>query len=223
MKKVRGIGLLILAVTTVVLSGCGGGSEIAFSDVEAAKEALNTASVVSFSGDFEAVNQRTGVLADGQVAGYMEESGFLDPRWTITIDGTTWFYVKIVTDEPINENEGNVVKATTYGFYDANDTCLGYAQQQAVKGQGYYNIYFLDADGNPKDYYADEDGKYIYDSEGNIIATGTAEYDGFFSSRYCHIQIEMEKDCNTQVNFMDRMAMYFRLYRDLNDDYSNKL
>ena len=157
MKREKRIAMILATLAATVLCGCGGASTIAFVSEKAAKEALNTAGTVHFDGDVKAVNQGTDILADGQVAGYMEETGFFDTKWTVSIDGNTWFYAKFVTDEPINENTDTLVSATTYGFYDADDTCIGYAQEQAVKGEGGdYYICYMDADGNPKDYYSNQ-------------------------------------------------------------------
>lgn len=104
-------GLLLAGVAAVgLLSGCGEGPET-ISDAQKAKEALDTASSIYFTGDVEAVNQKTDILADEKVAGHMEESGFFNTKWTITVDGETWFYMKIVTDEPINEDTDEYVSA----------------------------------------------------------------------------------------------------------------
>lgn len=219
MKKKKWAGLLLSGIMAAVLSGCGVASKIEFSDAEAAKEALNTASTIYFSGDLEAVNQTTNILADEKVAGYMEESGFVNTKWTVTVDDQTWFYLKLVNDGPVTEDEEDIVKAGTFGYYDENDNCLGYAQERARKseeGSAYY-IYYLDADGNPKDYYTDEKGNYTYDSEGNLIATGKAEMESMLSGRYCYVQIDMEEGSDTQIDFMDKMAMYITLYDELYD------
>ena len=116
MKREKRIAMILATLAATVLCGCGGASTIAFVSEKAAKEALNTAGTVHFDGDVKAVNQGTDILADGQVAGYMEETGFFDTKWTVSIDGNTWFYAKFVTDEPINENTDTLVSATTYGF-----------------------------------------------------------------------------------------------------------
>ena len=222
MKRERRIGIILATIATTALCGCGGPSTVAFSDEEAAKEALNTARTVHFDGDVKAVNQGTDILADEQVAGYMEETGFFNTRWTVSIDGNTWFYAKFVSDEPINENTDTLVSATTYGFYDANDTCIGYAQEQAVKGEsGDYYICYMDADGNPKDYYSNEKATQTYDSEGNLIATGTVDFNGFFESQHCYVEITAEEGSTTQMDFVDKMAMYLYLFSDFDSKYSD--
>lgn len=222
MKRERRIGIILATIATTALCGCGGASTVAFSDEEAAKEALNTARTVHFDGDVKAVNQGTDILADEQVAGYMEETGFFNTRWTVSIDGNIWFYAKFVSDEPINENTDTLVSATTYGFYDANDTCIGYAQEQAVKGEsGDYYICYMDADGNPKDYYSNEKATQTYDSEGNLIATGTVDFNGFFESQHCYVEITAEEGSTTQMDFVDKMAMYLYLFSDFDSKYSD--
>lgn len=219
MRKKFFTGLMLAGVVTVVLSGCSGEAETAFPDAETAKTALDDADSVCFEGHYKDVNQKGNVLADGKVAGYMEESGFLNTRWTITIDGQTWFYVKIVTDEWINEDTQEYVSAATYGYYDENDNCLGYAQERAWKGSDDHSYYFcyLDADGNAKDYYSDEYGYCTWDADGNQIATG--DYEVAWTGDDYQVQIDMEEGCGTQIDFMDKTALYIKLYDELYDRY----
>ena len=202
--------MILGTLATTVLCGCGGASAIAFSNEEAAKDALNTAGTVHFDGDVKAVNQGTDILADGQVAGYMEETGFFDTKWTVSVDGEDWFYVKYVTDEPINNMEG-VNSGSTYGYYDMDDNCLGYAQDRIIETDALerdYYMVFLDAEGNPReDYLAEEKGRYLYDYDGNVIGEGYADMDSFFSDA-CHVEVQTD----TEMNFMDKFAMYMRLF-----------
>ncbi len=204
----------------MVCSGCGA-SKVEYEDSKAAKKAMNNATNIFMESNIEEPNQKTDIKADGMVAGYMEESGIFHTKWTISIDGETWFYVKFVTDEPINDVEG-VISATTYGYYDSNDKCLGYAQQQVldngVYGREYYMLY-LDADGNPKDYYSDEDGYYLYDYDGNVIGEGDVE-SSWFGNDY-DITITMKEDSKVQVDFMDKVVMYIRICDDLYEKYSD--
>lgn len=61
-----------------------------------------------------------------------------------------------------------MISGTTYGYYDENDKCLGYAQSQCITtadGDRDYYMVFLDADGNAKEYYSKEDGSVLYDKE----------------------------------------------------------
>ena len=132
--RIKGLaGLIFAGIAAVMISGCDSTPENIISDVDEAKKALNTASSVCFEGNLESVNQKTDILADGAVAGHMEESGFINTKWTVTVGDETWFYVKIVTDEPINEDTESYVTAATYGYYDENDNCLGYSQLRPMK------------------------------------------------------------------------------------------
>lgn len=215
MRKKGLRGLFLAGVVAAMFSGCGETSVVTISDVQEAKEALNTASSVYFKGDLEAVNQKTDILADGAIAGRMEESGFINTKWTVTVGGETWFYMKIVTDEPINEDTDDYVAAATYGYYDENDQCLGYAQKRAIKGDeshAYY-FYFMDAEQNLKDYRMEENGEYFTDMDGNMLAGADSGEDVVGNG--CHIQIDMEEGCDMQIDFMDKMEMYIQQYNEL--------
>lgn len=208
MKKRICIGLLL---SCIVLAGCGRtASPIEFDSIEDAKEALSTASSVVVKGDLEEVNQQGDILADDKVAAYVIESGFFDTKWTVSVDGEDWFYVKYVTDEPINNMEG-VNSGSTYGYYDLDDNCLGYAQDRIIETDALereYYMVFLDAEGNPReDYLAEEKGRYLYDYDGNVIGEGYADMDSFFSDA-CHVEVQTD----TEMNFMDKFAMYMRLF-----------
>lgn len=221
MGKKRLVGLILAGVVSLMAAGCSDTSQTVISDVQEAKDALNTASSIYFNGNLEDVNQKTNILADEAVAGRMEESGIFNTKWTVTVGGETWFYVKIVTDEPINENTDEYVSAATYGYYDENDNCLGYAQERAIRGDdghGYY-FYFMDADKNIRDYCMEETGEYIMDMDGNVIARADSGTD--FVGAGCHIQIDMEEDCDMQIDFMDKMVMYIKQYNELYFWYGN--
>ncbi|MFR5191627.1 MAG: hypothetical protein ACLTFZ_03340 [Lachnospiraceae bacterium] len=60
-------------------------------------------------------------------------------------------------------------------------------------GSGGYYICYMDADGNPKDYYSNEEATQTYDSEGNLIATGTVDFNGFFESQHCYVEITAQE------------------------------
>lgn len=219
--RIKGLaGLIFAGIAAVMISGCDSTPENIISDVDEAKKALNMASSVYFEGNLESVNQKTDILADGAVAGHMEESGFINTKWTVTVGDETWFYVKIVTDEPINEDTESYVTAATYGYYDENDNCLGYSQLRLVKGdvEASY-VYFIDADNNLKDYCMEETGAYVIDMDGNVIATADSGADAIGNG--CHIQIDMEEGCDVQMDFMDKMAMYIQQYDELRFWHSN--
>ncbi len=215
MRKKGLRGLFLAGVVAAMFSGCGETSVVTISDAQEAKEALNTASSVCFKGDLEAVNQKTDILADGAIAGRMEESGFINTKWTVTVGGETWFYMKIVTDEPVNEDTDDYIAAATYGYYDENDKCLGYAQKRAIKGDeshAYY-FYFMDAEQNLKDYRMEENGEYFTDMDGNMLAEADSGEDVVGNG--CQIQIDMEEGCDIQIDFMDKMEMYIQQYDEL--------
>lgn len=213
MRKKGLAGLLLIGAMAVMLSGCD--SPEVISDTQNAVEALNTAASIYLKGDLDQVNQKTDILADGKIAGRMEESGFLNTRWTITAGGTTWFYMKIVLHEPINEDGENYVSGATFGFYDENDNCLGYAQKRGILDDDShaYDYYFMDADENLKGYRMEEQGEYFYDEDGNIIARADSAMD--FGGRGCHIQIDMEEGFDTHIDFMDKMVMYYEQLDEL--------
>lgn len=221
MGKKRLVGLFLAGVLALMLVSCSDTSRVVISDSQAAKEALNTASSVYFNGNLDDVNQKTDILADEAVAGRMEESGFFNTKWTVTVGGETWFYLKIVTDEPINENTDEYVSASTYGYYDENDNCLGYAQQRAIRGDDShaYYFYFMDADKKLRDYRMEENGEYIIDMDGNMIARADSGMD--LVGAGCHIQIDMEEGCDMQIDFKDKMAMYIQQYDELYFWHSN--
>lgn len=209
---------LLVGSMVVLLSSCTVASDIDFSDSNEAKEAMNAATSILVEGDLDNINQAGDILADNQIAGFLEESGMIDTKWTISVNEDPWFYLKFVTDEDIN-NKDNA--STTYGYYDSDDNCLGYAQLQYLENDdddySYYLI-FMDENGNEKDYYASEDGDILYDSEGNEIGKGVAKQERKDSSK-CYVEIDTDKD--SEVDLVDKMAMYLKLYKNLDEEYSN--
>lgn len=203
----------------MLLSGCNIASAIEYSGVDEAKEAINNAQVLTIESDLEDANPAGNIKADGKVAGYMENSGLFNIKWTVSIDDQTWFYVKYAPDEPAVQNE-EILSSTTYGYYDANDNCLGYAQKRVVDtpdGIGGYYLIFMDPDGNPKEYYATGEGDTLYDGEGNVIGTGKSS-GGFFGSD-CYQEITMVEGNEVQVDFQDKVAMALSLYNELYERY----
>ena len=97
-----------------VLTGCGAiSSPIEYDSADAAKEALQSASVLTVECNLEDADPAGNLLADGKIAGFMKNTGFINLKWTVSVDDVDWFYLKIVTDEPINDVEG-IVSGTTY-------------------------------------------------------------------------------------------------------------
>ena len=127
-------------------------------------------------------------------------------KWAVTIKGQDWFYVKYVIGEPMNNQEG-INSGVTLGFYDSNDTCLGYAQEQIVGDYGYLWI-MLNPDFSPTGLWATEKGDALYDEADNPLATGKVDFS--YSSDLCDFTI----DCvgGQDVPVFAKFAMYMELY-----------
>ena len=200
---VMGAGLVFTGCSMVIPS------QIEYPDADAAKEALNHATTVTFlTEDLEDADAMGNILADEKIAGYMSQSGLVNIKWTVNVDDQDWFYLKMVTDEPINDVEG-VKTGSTYGYYDMDDNCLGYGQERVITPEGgeeAWYIQFLDADGNPKeDYYATEDGTMLLDSEGNVIARVDGSID--MTGSGCTINFVMEDGVDQEVDIKDKIVM----------------
>ena len=220
MKRTVMIAGLVLGAG-LMLAGCAApASAIEYADADAAREALNTTSTVTFEVySMEDVNLAGDILADEKVAGYWCESGLLDMKWTVSVDDEDLFYVKCVTDEPINDMEG-VNSGTTYGCYDMNDNCLGYGQQQIIASEGdeeQWLMMFLDAEGNAReDYYASEDGDVLYDWDGNGIASVNGDL-GVLGG--CTITFTMEDSAEQEVDIKDKFVMMMPVLSEMKDEY----
>ena len=105
---------MILCILAAMLSGCGKSDRESYASAEEAKQAMNQCRTFVVEGDLEDVNQEGDILADGKRAGRLKETGILNTKWTVSVDGKTWFWIKFVTDEPINNIDG-VIAGTTYG------------------------------------------------------------------------------------------------------------
>lgn len=207
---------MILCILAAMLSGCGKSDRESYASAEEAKQAMNQCRTFVVEGDLEDVNQEGDILADGKRAGRLKETGILNTKWTVSVDGKTWFWIKFVTDEPINNIDG-VIAGTTYGYYDENNQCLGYAQKRLFENENLereYYLIFMDADGNPKDYLAEEHGEELYDYEGNQIGSGKAELKGYIGEK-CYFEIDTEPDVS--VDAVDKMAMYLQLFSKFNE------
>lgn len=207
---------MILCILAAMLSGCGKSDRESYASAEEAKQAMNQCRTFVIEGDLEDVNQEGDILADGKTAGRLKETGILNTKWTVSVDGTTWFWMKFVTDEPINNIDG-MISGTTYGYYDENNQCLGYAQKRLFENENLereYYLIFLDADGNPKDYLAEEHGEELYDYDGNQIGSGKADLKGYIGEK-CYTEIDT--DPGVSVDAMDKMAMYLQLFSKLDE------
>ena len=218
MNKKRYVQALAGAMSLLLLGGCGTVTSVDPSE-NAAVKALESASVVTFGGDLSEAYQYGKIFAGDQDCARLTEEGLLDTKWNIMIDGDLWFYAKIVTDQPINEDFDDVVTGSTYGYYDASETCLGYTQLRCMTlpdGERNFCLTFLTPEGEYKDYYAAEDGSWAADWDNNVIAHGTAER--IFLGDSCEVKIEMEEGCDVQMDFMDKLGMYMWLFKDLRDE-----
>lgn len=207
---------MILCILAAMLSGCGKSDRESYASAEEAKQAMNQCRTFVVEGDLEDVNQEGDILADGKRAGRLKETGILNTKWTVSVDGKTWFWMKFVTDEPINNIDG-VIAGTTYGYYDENNQCLGYAQKRLFENENLereYYLVFMDADGNLKDYLAEERGEELYDYEGNQIGSGKAELKGYIGEK-CYFEIDTET--GVSVDAVDKMAMYLQLFSKFNE------
>lgn len=207
---------MILCILAAMLSGCGKSDRESYASAEEAKQAMNQCRTFVVEGDLEAVNQEGDILADGKIAGRLKETGILNTKWTVSVDGKTWFWMKFVTDEPINNIDG-MISGTTYGYYDENNQCLGYAQKRLFENENLereYYLVFMDADGNPKDYLAEEHGEELYDYEGNQIGSGKADLKGYIGEK-CYFEIDTEP--GVSVDTVDKMAMYLQLFSKFNE------
>ena len=144
-KRIYTAAGLFLAAA-LVLGGCGKEKvpESEFATADEAKEALTSAETIEIYFDLYGSKRKTKIVADGKVAGYLQKN-------TVYINEEEWFSIDYVEDEPINDREGS---GTTYGYYDASGTCLGYAQEQYVDtsyGKD-TRLIFLDVDETPLDY-----------------------------------------------------------------------
>ena len=145
------------------------------------------------------------------MAGYLQKN-------TVYINDEEWFSIDYVEGEPINAKENS---GTTYGYYDASGTCLGYAQEQYVDtsyGKD-TRLIFLDVDETPLDYQSSRSGRILYDENdeeigsGKIGRSGVSLLDQWYTNLYCAV-FKTETDGTRQIDFMDRMAMLWRLARD---------
>lgn len=176
-----------------------------------ANEALTSAETIEIYFDLYGSKRKTKIVADGKVAGYLQKN-------TVYINEEEWFSIDYVEDEPINDREGS---GTTYGYYDASGTCLGYAQEQYVDtsyGKD-TRLIFLDVDETPLDYQSSRSGRILYDENdeeigsGKIGRSGVSLLDQWYTNLYCAV-FKTETDGTRQIDFMDRMAMLWRLERD---------
>ena len=201
-KRIYTAAGLFLAAA-LVLGGCGKEKvpESEFATADEAKEALTSAETIEIYFDLYGSKRKTKIVADGKVAGYLQKN-------TVYINEEEWFSIDYVEDEPINDREGS---GTTYGYYDASGTCLGYAQEQYVDtsyGKD-TRLIFLDVDETPLDYQSSRSGRILYDENdeeigsGKIGRSGVSLLDQWYTNLYCAV-FKTETDGARQIDFMDR-------------------
>ena len=80
-------------------------------------------------------------------------------------------------------------------------------------------LIFLDVDETPLDYQSSRSGRILYDENdeeigsGKIGRSGVSLLDQWYTNLYCAV-FKTETDGTRQIDFMDRMAMLWRLARD---------
>ena len=177
---------------------------------EEAKAALEGSGEIRLGADYEEINQFEDIWADNAIAGTLRESGLLNSRWTVSVKQETWFYVTVVTGQPVNDQPG-IDSGNTYGFYDGTDTCLGYAQER-LNGDGQWQYVFLDNDLDPTGLEVSLDGKALW-RDGNLIAEGRT--DALPTQNMPTFWIS----CREDAPFMGKLVMYLRMYRDAYEEY----
>ena len=206
---------LLLGLLIVLLTGCGSTPQMEYDSAEEAKQALAQAQTIEIYVDLYTPRSKTEILADGKVAAVLKGR-------TVYVDGEEWFHYDYVTDEPINEDREGVLPGTTYGYYDKDGNCLGYAQEQITRtsrGKGCY-IMFLDTEWNPLPYYCNEDGDILYNEDGRAVGSGYAGKEGvsLFRRLYTNVYrtvLETDRDAGVELDFMYRMAMMEGLQDDI--------
>lgn len=205
---------LLLGLLIVLLTGCGT-PQMEYDTAEEAKQALVRAQTIEIYVDLYTPRSKTEILADGKVAAVLKGK-------TVYVDGEEWFHYDYVTDDPINEDREGVIPATTYGYYDKEGSCLGYAQKQCREMPGGYDYYlmFLDTEWNPLPYYSSVDGETLYDENGSVVGTGYAGKEGvsLFRKLYTNVYrtvLETDQDAGVELDFMYRMAMMEGLQDDI--------
>ena len=216
MKKRTVFTLALAGLAAVMLTACGGeAAEMEFDSTDAAKAALNQAQSVYIAGSYEKLWQDSDILADDKVAAHLNGKN-------VTVDGETWFSIDIVTDEWINEDGEDYSAGNTYGYYDADGNCFGYAQERAYETEGTYYYYFMDAEGSLRPYCIETNGSCAYDDySGNEIATAdwNADFKLSLSVGDCHVQFNKAEAAAIDMDFTDKMVMC-RILFDKNFDVS---
>ena len=89
-----------------VLLGCRKSNVESYASAEEAKQAMSQCRTFLVEGDLDEVNQEGNILADGKIAGRLKETGILNTKWTVSVDGKTWFWMKFEDSEPCSDYSG---------------------------------------------------------------------------------------------------------------------
>lgn len=212
MKKRSGIFISLLLAGTLALAGCGNKQPKLSGDE--AKEALNNAEKLYFTGNLSDVNTYSNISADDKTAGYVEESGFVTKKYTVSVDKKVLFYI-VDEVKDYESDDPSVVSSTTWEYFDADGKCLGYAQERYIDSE--YRIVFLDSAGKLKEYHTDENSQIIYNNDNEQIGTVTSKLSHWYGKGF-YIQIDTPKS-DTDIALYDKIAMYMKNVTWVNDKY----
>ena len=112
----------------------------------------------------------------------------------------------------------------TFYIYDAMHTEIFRMTKELLHALPTYRgkdtrLIFLDVDETPLDYQSSRSGRILYDENdeeigsGKIGRSGVSLLDQWYTNLYCAV-FKTETDGTRQIDFMDRMAMLWRLARD---------
>lgn len=131
----------------------------------------------------------------------------------------------------LEDTDGNLVyeidstvPLKTFYIYDAMHTEIFRMTKELLHALPTYRgkdtrLIFLDVDETPLDYQSSRSGRILYDENdeeigsGKIGRSGVSLLDQWYTNLYCAV-FKTETDGTRQIDFMDRMAMLWRLARD---------
>ena len=225
---------LFIVLLSITMSGCGG-EEDQFPKLmgQEAREVFAASADIRLTGDIDDVNTFSDVIADAQNVGEVKEHGLINNRITYSVDGEDQFYIAYCDydeEDKVVEDE-NYACSTTYTYYDMEDNRLGYAQDRAVfKGDDeWYVMVFLDTEGNMKNYYIEpyddwghewaKSGAGVYNMDREKVGEISLELTNVVTNSF---SISMELgDAAEELSEMDRVAIYWRCVREMNNRYGD--
>ena len=219
--------IILLPLMLAVLTACGSGNSAAQTDIEGAEDIFASSKTVYMDADIDAVNGKGDVLADGQPAGKVKESGIADPRITYSVNGEDRFYIAYYTKGDIGDER--YPSGATYAYYDMNGNILGYAQDRLLfRGDDIgYVMTFLNADGTMKDYFveANDTSTHNWADKDTTIRSMDRKSVGsvdlvLVSKRTGESAVKMSLgEAAGELSEMDRTAIYWRCTKELYDRY----